>query len=308
MDRKINISQRGFSIFYIDRAKIYTRQSTLAYSLSDTGKIKSFNIPYLNTSILMLGPSTSITNEAVRLFSQNSGIIMFTGNNGIPVYGNTIDDFTILQSNSEYGPTQYAQQMFNIFTNHRLEAAKELSLRRIQITQEIYDMLDEAKEIGLNKNEHKYIFTNFEQNILKSKTINELLLAEARYTKNIYAIAANCMSINFKRDNKKYKDPINEHLTHSNYLMYGYSAVTLTGLGIPYSLPLMHGKTRRGALVFDVADLLKDGISIPMAFYHGINTNLSDYDFRYKITDFIEKKGILKRLFEEIIYVLKKYN
>jgi CRISPR-associated protein Cas1 len=52
-------------------------------------------------------------------------------------------------------------------------------------------------------------------------------------------------------------------LNHGNYLAYGLAATTLWVLGISHSFAVMHGKTRRGALVFDVADLIKDAVVLP---------------------------------------------
>lgn len=37
-------------------------------------------------------------------------------------------------------------------------------------------------------------------------------------------------------------------------------------LGLPHGLAILHGKTRRGGLVFDAADLVKDAIILPQAF------------------------------------------
>jgi len=37
-------------------------------------------------------------------------------------------------------------------------------------------------------------------------------------------------------------------------------------LGLPHALAVLHGKTRRGALVFDAADLVKDAHILPQAF------------------------------------------
>lgn len=37
-------------------------------------------------------------------------------------------------------------------------------------------------------------------------------------------------------------------------------------LGLPHGLAILHGKTRRGGLVFDVADLVKDASILPQAF------------------------------------------
>jgi CRISP-associated protein Cas1 len=61
-------------------------------------------------------------------------------------------------------------------------------------------------------------------------------------------------------------DEANAFLNHGNYLAYGLAATTLWVLGIPHGFAVMHGKTRRGALVFDVADLVKDAIVLPQAF------------------------------------------
>ena len=68
-------------------------------------------------------------------------------------------------------------------------------------------------------------------------------------------------------------DVANDFLNHGNYLAYGLAACTLWVLGIPHGFAVMHGKTRRGALVFDVADLIKDTLVLPWAFialsHHG---------------------------------------
>jgi CRISPR-associated protein Cas1 len=37
-------------------------------------------------------------------------------------------------------------------------------------------------------------------------------------------------------------------------------------LGLPHGLAVLHGKTRRGGLVFDAADLVKDAVILPQAF------------------------------------------
>ena len=37
-------------------------------------------------------------------------------------------------------------------------------------------------------------------------------------------------------------------------------------LGLPHGLAVLHGKTRRGGLVFDAADLVKDALILPQAF------------------------------------------
>jgi CRISPR-associated protein Cas1 len=39
---------------------------------------------------------------------------------------------------------------------------------------------------------------------------------------------------------------------------------------LPHGLAVLHGKTRRGALVFDIADLVKDATILPLAFLSAV--------------------------------------
>ena len=76
-------------------------------------------------------------------------------------------------------------------------------------------------------------------------------------------------------------------------------ATTLWVLGIPHSFAVMHGKTRRGALVFDVADLIKDAIILPWAFVCA-KEKMREQEFRQQILQkFIEHKA-LDFMFEEV--------
>ncbi len=61
-------------------------------------------------------------------------------------------------------------------------------------------------------------------------------------------------------------DMANRFLDQGNYLAYGLAAVAAWVTGIPHGLAVMHGKTRRGGLVFDLADLIKDALVMPQAF------------------------------------------
>lgn len=82
-------------------------------------------------------------------------------------------------------------------------------------------------------------------------------------------------------------------------MAYGYSACVLQVLGIPFCLPVMHGKTRRGALVFDLADVVKDGLVIPSAFKNG-SSFLSDQRFRNDIVQVALNYGVMDKMIDII--------
>lgn len=61
----------------------------------------------------------------------------------------------------------------------------------------------------------------------------------------------------------------------------------------------MHGKTRRGALIFDVADLIKDAIILPLAFISA-KEELQEREFREEAIEYFAKYNALNFMFERI--------
>jgi CRISPR-associated protein Cas1 len=94
-------------------------------------------------------------------------------------------------------------------------------------------------------------------------------------------------------------DTINAMLDHGNYIAYGYAAVALHGMGISFALPLLHGKTRRGGLVFDVADAVKDAIVMPLAFEAG-SQGIKDRDYRVMLIELCQKQQVLDSVFDVV--------
>ncbi len=122
---------------------------------------------------------------------------------------------------------------------------------------------------------------------------------EAALTKQLYRYAAKATQQGeFTRDHQG-TDIANGFLNHGNYLAYGLAATTLWVLGIPHGFAVMHGKTRRGALVFDVADLIKDAIVLPWAFVCA-KEKMSEQEFRQQILQKFTEHKALDFMFEQV--------
>lgn len=108
-----------------------------------------------------------------------------------------------------------------------------------------------------------------------------LLTEEARLTKHLYHLAAQATRHgDFTRAKRgDSSDAANQFLDHGNYLAYGLGATATWVLGLPHGLAVLHGKTRRGGLVFDVADLVKDAVILPQAFVSAMRGH-SEQEFR----------------------------
>ena len=94
-------------------------------------------------------------------------------------------------------------------------------------------------------------------------------------------------------------DTANGFLNHGNYLAYGLAATTLWVLGIPHGFAVMHGKTRRGALVFDVADLIKDTLVLPWAFICA-KEGATEQEFRQQCLQVFTQHKALDFMFEQV--------
>jgi len=108
-----------------------------------------------------------------------------------------------------------------------------------------------------------------------------LLTEEARLSKQLYMLAARASRYGeFCRAKRgSGTDAANRFLDHGNYLAYGLAATATWVLGLPHGLAVLHGKTRRGGLVFDVADLVKDATILPQAFLSAVRGD-EEQEFR----------------------------
>ena len=113
------------------------------------------------------------------------------------------------------------------------------------------------------------LLRQYEKEFQTAPDNQSLLAAEGRFTAKLYSIAnrATLNDTTFKRSTRgESGDAANKFLDHGNYLAYGLGATACWVLGLPHGLAVLHGKTRRGGLVFDAADIVKDALILPQAF------------------------------------------
>lgn len=271
-----------------------------------------FNIPERNTAFILLGKGTSITDAAARRLAESNVIVGFTGNGGSPLLCSV--DQVFLSPQSEYRPTEYMQAWIRLWIDDksRLNVAKTFLLERFKWTKSAWaanaELMQRKIEIPVS------MMVVFSEKTAAAQDVAHLMAVEAEWARNIYRFLARGFSFEaFRREEGKQskstlEDTANSFIDHGNYIAYGYAAAALNVLGISFALPVMHGKTRRGALVFDVADLFKDAMVLPLAFLAS-GKGYRDQAFRDELIDGCQTSGILDRVIETIISAtLEKYS
>ncbi|MDH5231666.1 MAG: type I-F CRISPR-associated endonuclease Cas1f [Gammaproteobacteria bacterium] len=279
-------------LYYLEHCRIMTKDERIVYARKDAAFTKFFSIPPANTNIVLLGNGTSLTQSAARMLSDEGVLIGFTGGGGTPLY---------LASQSEYRPTAYLQSWMKFWfdAEKRISVAKQFQLSRCQFLLKAwaqYGLPDEVMAQAEN------VCQQFAEQASQATSIESLMGQEANFAKRIYrCISLHLNHSNFQRipGKKETTDLFNSYLDHGNYLAYGLAATVLWVYGIPHSLPVSHGMTRRGALVFDVADMIKDGAILPVAF-EAAASQRSDSEMRKACVANLDRTKALRFMFNNL--------
>lgn len=265
-------SQRA-NLYYLEHCRVLVNSGRVEY-VTDTGKRSLYwNIPIANTTSILLGTGTSITQAAMRELAKAGVLVGFCGGGGTPLFSaNEVDvEVAWMSPQSEYRPTEYLQAWVRFWFDDglRLHAAKQLQTWRLQrlLVQWNARALREAG-FAVDLERLKSLVQQFTVLIANAPDVTALLTDEARLTKALFKLAVDAVGYGeFTRAKRgSGTDAANRFLDHGNYLAYGLGATATWVLGFPHGLAVLHGKTRRGGLVFDAADLVKDAAILPQAF------------------------------------------
>ena len=260
-----------------------------------------WNIPIANTTCILLGTGTSITQAAMRMLASAGVMVGFCGGGGTPFLAAT--EIEWLSPQSEYRPTEYIQGWMKFWFDDekRLQVAKHLQLARIRYMDRIWSKDRDLQSNGFNASDINIsqLINGAPAKINTAHSVGKLLQEEAHLTIQLYKFAAaKTRYNNFVRE-REAVDTANAFLNHGNYLAYGLAASTLWVLGIPHGFAVMHGKTRRGALVFDVADLIKDAIILPWAFISA-REEATEQEFRQQCLQAFTDHKSMDFMFENV--------
>ncbi|MCB1614389.1 MAG: type I-F CRISPR-associated endonuclease Cas1 [Pseudomonadales bacterium] len=306
-DLKAILHSKRANIYYLEKCRVMQKDGRVLYLTEAKSENQYWNIPIANTTCLLLGTGTSITQAAMRMLASAGVLVGFCGGGGTPLL--MANEVEWLTPQSEYRPTEYLQGWMSFWFDDekRLLAARQFQQTRIQFLQRVWGKDRDLQAEGFHANEAdiESALRQCGRQIEQARNVGELLQNEARLTKQLYKAAVQRTKYGEFTREREAEDAANAFLNHGNYLAYGLAATTLWVLGIPHGFAVMHGKTRRGALVFDVADLIKDAIILPWAFICA-KDGATEQEFRQQCLQAFTDHKALDFMFEQVKQVALK--
>jgi len=300
-DLKAILHSKRANIYYLEKCRVMQKDGRVLYLTEAKDQNYYWNIPIANTTVILLGTGTSITQAAMRMLASAGVLVGFCGGGGSPLFSGS--EIEWLTPQSEYRPTEYVQAWLKFWfdENKRLTVAKAFQDARVTYLKNIWekDRDLKAENFFIDDSEISTALNGYTEQIQTAQKVGDLLQREALLTKQLYRYAAKTTKLSDFVRERENTDLANGFLNHGNYLAYGLAATTLWVLGIPHGFAVMHGKTRRGALVFDVADLIKDAIVLPWAFISA-KEKATEQEFRQQILQKFTEHKALDFMFEQV--------
>ena len=248
------------SLLYIEKAKI--EQSEYGVQIRQGNKISE--IPITTISCLILGPGTTITHRAVSNIAQAGCSICWMGMNQAVFYA--------------YG-TPTTNKSKNILKQMHYHESKVLHTEVI----------------------HKMYNWRYPNDKIKSMSLEELKGYEGKKMKECYAYWANEYEIQW--DGRSYKtedfdssDLTNKYITAINHILYAITQAIIIIMGYSPAIGFIH-TGHIDSFVFDISDLFKEEITIPLAFK--LTKEKGYFDRNFMIEEYrklITEKKVIKKM------------
>lgn len=223
----------SLSFLYLDAVRVVQDDTGVCACVGQSGGGDRVYLPTAALSCVLLGPGTSITQPALATFARHGTTVVCTGSGAVRTYAG-------IQPSSL--TTQWLERQVRAWAddNERLTVAARMYERRFDI--EIPRGTSLAQMRGLEGQ--------------RVKTLYRMLAQKHRIAR---------FRRNYDPDTWDSQDPVNLALSAANTCLYGVVHSALLALGCSPALGFIHSGTQH-AFVYDVADLYKTKMTIPLAF------------------------------------------
>ena len=230
-------------------------------------------IPIASLSVLMLGPGTKITHDAVTIAVQNGCSLVWTGEEGVRTYA------------AGTGETRSSTRLLHQIHQWANEE------RRLQIVIKMYQF-------------------RFPDPIEKGFTLQQIRGKEGARVRDTYARLSQEYNVpwrgrSYNRNSWSNAEPINRAISCANSCLYGVCHAAIVSSGYSPAIGFIHiGKQL--SFVYDIADLYKVELTLPVAFKVVSENNPNiESTVRHQLRDQFRELRILDRIVSDIDQLLQ---
>jgi len=258
----------GLGYLYLERGKIEQSQQAVEF-LDKEGRTL---IPAASLACLLLGPGTSITHEAIKRLTDNGCSVVWSGEEGVRCYA------------QGGGETRKADRLI-----HQARIVSDPA-KRLQVALAMY-------------------YYRFAEKLDPKLSIEQIRGLEGVRVRTAYAEASKEYGVPwngrwYHRGHWSAADSVNRALSAANACLNGLCHAAIVSVGYSPGLGFVH-TGKQLSFVYDVADLYKAELTIPLAFRMTAESREKlESRVRAACRDLFYEKKLLARLLPDIDRVL----
>lgn len=232
-------------------------------------------IPHQAVSMILLGPGSSVTHDALRLLARHGTLLAAVGESGVRTYTAP----PLLPDRSDV-----ARRQAELWGSER---------RRISVARHMY-----ALRLG---------------EVLPHKDLNTLRGIEGARAKTMYRLLADKYGITWQgrrydRQNPNAADTPNQAINHAATAVQGAATIAVHALAAIPQLGFIHEDSGQ-AFILDIADLFRDSVTLPIAFTAARKSESDgstlDRLVRKEAASVFQKQKVISTMIDTIKKVLK---
>ncbi|PRW62072.1 type I-E CRISPR-associated endonuclease Cas1e [Actinopolyspora mortivallis] len=217
------------SFLYLERC-VVNRDSNAITATDERGTV---HIPASSVGVLLLGPGTTVTHQAITLMSDSGSTVVWVGEQGVRYYAHGV---------SPARSSRLAESQAEAVTNRR---------SRLRVARAMYEMRFPSEDVS-------------------ELTMQQLRGREGARIRRVYRRQSERTGVpwskrNYDTEDWEAGDPVNQALSAANSALYGVVHSVIVALGCSPALGFVHTGHHR-SFVYDIADLYKAELTIPIAF------------------------------------------
>lgn len=262
----------SLSFLYLDVVRVYQDDTGVCAEVtSERRGTETVYVPTAALSCVLLGPGTSITARALTTFVRHGTTVLTTGSGGVRCYAATVPDSLT---------TDWLERQARAWADDG---------RRLAVATAMYE-----KRFGPGV-------------IPPGAKLARMRGIEGQRIRALYQLLARQYKIgrfrrNYDPESWDEQDPVNLALSSANTCLYGIVHAAIVALGCSPALGYIH-RGNQQAFVYDIADLYKAKLTIPLAFSLHASTN-AEAEARRSFRDGLRLFKLLPRIVADIQQLL----